>query len=142
MEPVLIMTEAQYRNQRTFRAIYTWALIFLICSVITGLFNLFNSYKLIQMLPTIPGRVPMSFKVQYWANIISLVFYGVMLPMQAYFFYLFASKGKGSSESGNEEEFSQSLRLLLIQTVVAALFFMLNAAWAIVNILFFSPGNA
>lgn len=131
----LFEVESDGQRKRQLKRIHLWAKMFFIFGIGTGLFNLFSSYKLFKFYSNFPDPPSDIFKIQSVANIIFLSLYGLMLPLQAYFFYLFVAKSKRAVLYDNPQEFNSSLQWLLKQTVVGTILFGINTVWAVINII-------
>jgi hypothetical protein len=138
MESDLFEGKLDIYNKAQFDTIYKWTRLMLIFVIITGLFDIYSSFKLVKIYSNLSGYAPRIFKVQFIANIAFLALYGILLPLQAYFFYHFVLTSKKAVQWKNEMGPNYSLQWLLRQTVVATILFGVNAIWAIVNILFMS----
>lgn len=135
MEKVLSEIVSDKKNKDLIKNIYLLAIFFLIGTMITGLFDLLNSYKLFKAYTNFSSNSPGNFKIQLIANIIFLVLYGVALPLQAYFFFRFASKL--NEPDPNAETCYSTFNYLLRQAFIAAILFGLNAIWAIIDVIYF-----
>lgn len=136
MELNLLKVKLTEERAQQIKIITNLAKVLFVLVMCTGLFDLYSSYKLFKTYADIPGSVPINFKIQFWANIIFLVLYGVMLPLQTYFFYRFTVRFKSEIQSEGATEINNALRFLLYQTIVAVLLFGINSLWAVVNTFF------
>jgi hypothetical protein len=136
MELDLLRVKVTGKWVRQIRLIANLAKVLFILIICTSLFDLYSSFKLFKTYTNIPGSASVSFEIQFFANIIFLILYGVMLPVQTYFFFQFILRFKNVIETENVNEANDALRFLLYQTIVAILLFGINSIWAVANIFF------
>lgn len=137
MSNELFEIESRDKTARLFSAIYKWGAIFLISSVISGIFYCINAIKLIRFYLDTQTEVPRSYKVQTIASITFLIFSAIMFILQALFFFRFAAKMKSIRSDENVEPFNSSFTWLMRQAAIAAIYFAFNAIWGIIDVLFF-----
>ena len=127
-----LMSKMKLANQ-----VYFLAITFIVCASITGLYNFFNAYKSYKIFMSLPKFIPEDVKVHSVANIVFLLLYGIMVPIQSFFFYLFASKFHYRFRNDQTQEFSPYLNWLVKQSIVAIILFGINAVWAVIDFLIF-----
>lgn len=136
METSLLESEQSTRKAELIRRIYIWSIIFLIGSVFTGFFHLYNGYKLWDIYNHYPDTPPARITEQLIANISFLALYGLMVPLQGYFFYRFARQKMEFVDNAQTEDGSP-FKWLLKQAIVAGILFGINAIWGVINVLYF-----
>jgi len=131
--------ESELIHERKTRSrLYYIALTFLIFTSITAVYNFLNTYKLYKAYLSFPQFVPRDVKIHSIASTIFLLLYGIMIPLQAYFFYRLASTLNSSfQDNGDPTERRLDVNWLQKQGVAAVILFGINAVWAIVDLLFF-----
>lgn len=128
----LLDSPSAFLSEKIIRALYIWAAILLTGVLITGFFNLYNAYLDIKSYPGFASDMPVRMKTQISGNIALSILYGILLPIQTIFFYRFVQICKRSQSNGQAFHLDQSFRWLVRQTIVASIFFLINAAWQIV----------
>jgi hypothetical protein len=133
MEDELVEFAVAYKREELIDKIHYWAKFYLIATVITACFDFFNAYRMWIMSGAITRDAPAFYKAQYWASIFITSFYGIMLPIQAYFFYEYATKAKGIKVEKNGDEYNLTLSFLYKFALAAAILFVTNAIWAVID---------
>lgn len=125
------------KKGRLINSIYLWSKFVLIFAVCTGLFDLYSSYSGLRFYHHVESE-PKTFRVQVGMNIVLTALYGIILPIQAVFFYQFSAAAKKSDLQPNSDAFSYGLERLLRQSIIATFLFAINAIWGVINILIVS----
>lgn len=109
-----------------------WAKFLYICCVLTCIFDLINAYLGIKSFLKYADRYDdyMRFSVSF--NIIFLIIYAVLLPIQAYYFLSFSRKASKAMQYEDSIGFNNSFKWLLKNIITASILFTLNSIWAFV----------
>lgn len=109
-----------------------WASILYICCVLTCIFDLINAYLGIKSFLKYADKYDdyMRFSVSF--NIIFLIIYAVLLPMQAYYFLSFSRNARKAMQYEDSIGFNSSFKWLLKHIIIASILFTLNSIWAFV----------
>ena len=109
-----------------------WAGLLYICCVLTCVFDLFNAYLGIKsFLKNVDGYNDyLKFSVSF--NIIFLIIYAVLLPIQAYYFISFSRKARKAIQYEDSIGFNHSFQWLLKHVITASILFTLNSIWILV----------
>ena len=131
METELFNVTTNDQSKRLMKKIHFWAIFFYVCTIISCIFDLINAYTSYRIYANRFSQLPMIFKVQTAINVIFLIVYAIILPIQSYFFYRFTGQSKRSMQYGNSKQYNDSFKWLLKHIILASFLFALNSLWAI-----------
>lgn len=119
-------------GKRLLIRISRWARFLYICCVLTCIFDLINAYLGIKSFFKYADSYDDYMKFSVSFNIIFLIIYAVLLPVQAYYFLSFSRNGHKAILYEDSIGFNKSFKWLLKHVIIASILFALNSFWALV----------
>ncbi len=132
MNEELFETKLDENGKKLLIRINRWAKLLYICCILTCIFDLINAYLGIRsFLKNVDGYNDyLKFSVSF--NIIFLIIYAVLLPIQAYYFISFSRNARKAIQYEDSIGFNNSFKWLLKHVITASILFTLNSIWIFV----------
>src|SRR3954468_24805748 len=127
METELFEIKLNDQGKMLLLRIYSWAKVLYICSFITFVFDLVNTYLGLRAYRRFSGSYPTLAKLQSLAGLGFLPVYGTLLIIQAWLFYRFSQRSKDACAMGNSGVFNDAFNWLLKHIIIASILFALNS---------------
>ena len=129
MENELFEVKINEKGIRLLWRLNFWTKFFYGCCIATSIFDLLNAMlSLRSFLKYSDATIPF-LRFQYIFNIVFLILYAILLPLQAWFFYRFSSQSTRASHLGSTEEFNDSFQWLIRHAIFATVLFIFNTIW-------------
>jgi len=113
-----------------------WTRFLYICSLLTCIFDFIVAGIIFNSFSKYSSGINSSFLTFILRlDILFLVTYAVLLPLQAYYFFVFSGKSRKSMQYEDSIGFNQSFKWLLRHAVIAAILFCLNSIWGFFNVI-------
>lgn len=110
-----------------------WARFLYVCTLLTCVFDLTMAYLGLKSLLKYDYYNFAYQKFYISFNIIFLIIYAILLPLQAYFFFTFSRKTRKAIQYEDSIGFNNSIKWLLKHVITASILFTLNSIWALVT---------
>lgn len=130
MKEELFQIKLDETGKKLLTRISRWASFLYICCVLTCIFDLINAYLAIKAFLKYSDGYEDYMKFSVSFNIIFLIIYAVLLPIQAYYFLSFSRKARKAIQYEDSFSFNNSFKWLLKHVIIAIILFTLNSIWA------------
>ena len=136
MEINLFEIKLNEKTERLLPRINNWARFFYICTLVTSIVDIINGYIHIELYNTYAHLATNIQKIESIIDITFVFVYAILVPIQAYYLYLFTKGSNRSLQYGSSEEFNLSFEWLFKHAMIASILFLINSIWGIGQIYF------
>lgn len=131
MEINIFEIKLNEKAEKLLPRIHKWARFFYICTLVTAVLDIANGYIGIEAYSRYANAATEMQKFQAVLDTTFIFIYGILVPIQAWYLYLFTKGSNKALQYGSSEEFNNSFEWLLKHALVASLLFLLNSIWGI-----------